>query len=52
VVVAPGAGDGHRLEGLGEGVDLVVEHLLVDAVELGAVPVPLLAELEEHGPGE
>ena len=48
VIVALGAGDGRRLEGAGEGVDLVVQHLLVDAVEHSAVAVTVFAELEEH----
>ena len=52
VVVAARAGHGHGLKRLGEGVDLVVHHLLVDAVEHHAVPVTLLAHHVEHGTDE
>ena len=33
---------------LGKGVDFIVEHLLVNAVEVGAVAVPLFTHLVEH----
>ena len=48
VIVAAGTAHGHRQKGLGEGIDLVVDHLLMDAVEIEAAAVAVLAEMKEH----
>ena len=52
VIVAAGTGDRHRLKRFRKSIDLVVEHFLMNAVELGTVAVPILAHLEEHRSNE
>ena len=48
VIVAAGAGNGKPEEGLAERVNFVVHHLLMDAVELKAIAVAMLAQMHEH----
>ena len=50
VIMAAGTAHRHRQKRFGEGVDLVVDHLLVDAVEVEAAAVAVLAEMKEHRP--
>ena len=49
VIVAASAGDRGGLKGFGEGIDLIVEHLLMDTIEFGAIPVPIFTQLIKHG---
>jgi hypothetical protein len=52
MIVAASTGDGHSQKGLGEGVDLVVDHFLVDAVEVETRPMTVFAHVVEHRPDE
>ena len=49
VIVAARAGNRHSKERLGKGIDLVVDHFLVNAIELHAVSMAVFSHVIEHG---
>ena len=52
VVVASGTGHGGRQEDFREGVHLVINHLLMDPVEVQAAAVAMLSKVIKHGPDQ